>query len=70
MYFLTSDHLGGTGLVSKSNGDVQTRVRYYPYGGIRTEEGSTLPTDKLFTGHQADTIVPCAERPSAYNRSW
>ena len=25
------------------------RVRYYPYGGIRTQEGE-IPTDKLFTG--------------------
>lgn len=54
LYFLTTDQLGGTGLVTSSSGAMVSRVRYYPYGGIRTQEG-TLPTDKLFTGQQQET---------------
>ena len=95
LYYLTQDHLGGTAFVTTPGGDWLNRIRYYPYGGVRTEEyhgGATqLVTDKLFTGQQretangiyyysarlynadvgrmpqADTIVPDAQNPQAYN---
>jgi RHS repeat-associated protein len=58
-YFLTQDHLGGTALITDANVDMAARVRYYPYGTVRTQElgaGLTaLPTDKLFTGQQRET---------------
>lgn len=55
LYFLTTDQLGGTGLVTSSSGTMVSRLRYYPYGSVRTQEGSTPPTDKLFTGQQQET---------------
>jgi len=71
LYYLTEDHLGGTALVTDTSGTMVSRLRYYPYGGIRTEEFgqgySATPTDKLFTGQQRETtngIYPedCPER--------
>ena len=55
MYFLTTDQLGGTGLVTDAYGTLVSRLRYYPYGGIRTQDGLSPPTDKLFTGQQRET---------------
>ncbi len=61
VYFLTQDHLGGTALVTQAGSPTKmvSRVRYYPYGTIRTQEfgpGVTeLPTDKLYTGQQRET---------------
>jgi hypothetical protein len=54
VHYLTQDHLGGTALVADETGDMTARVRYYPYGQLRTEEG-TLNTDKLYTGQQRET---------------
>lgn len=30
-------------------------MRYYPNGSIRTQEGTALPTDKLYTDQQRET---------------
>jgi RHS repeat-associated protein len=59
LYFVTSDHLGGTALVTDTNAAMVNRFRYYPFGRMRTEElpvGETEPkTDKLYTGQQRET---------------
>jgi len=52
LYFLATDHLGGTAVVMDSAGSLVNRVRYYPFGSIRTQEGGTPVTDRLFTGQQ------------------
>lgn len=55
-YYLTHDHLGGTALVTDENRNMISRIRYFPYGGVRTFEGTNPPpTDKLFTGQQRET---------------
>src|SRR3972149_2984943 len=55
-YYLTEDHLGGTALVTNANGAMVGRVRYYPYGGVRIQEG-TIPPAKLFTGQAQGTAT-------------
>jgi RHS repeat-associated protein len=52
LYFLANDHLGGTSVVMNSSGGMVNRVRYYPFGNIRTQEGGTPVTDRLFTGQR------------------
>ncbi len=49
LYYLASDHLGGTSLITNAGGQLVSRERYYPYGMIRTQEYSAPPTDKLYT---------------------
>ncbi len=56
LYYLTQDHLGGTALVTDTSGAMTSRIRYFPYGGVRTIDGTNPPpTDKLFTGQQRET---------------
>ncbi|HLB49910.1 MAG TPA: hypothetical protein VJL59_23065 [Anaerolineales bacterium] len=54
LYFLATDHLGGTSVVMDSAGNLVNRVRYYPFGSIRTVDpsGATPVTDRLFTGQR------------------
>jgi len=52
--YLASDHLGGTAIVMDDAGNQVSRTRYLPYGQQWTREGSTSPTDKMFTGHQRE----------------
>jgi RHS repeat-associated protein len=54
VYYLHSDHLGSTSVLSDENGQQVTdsRVAYLPYGGLRLGDASTLPTDYTFTGQR------------------
>ena len=56
VYYLHSDHLGSTSILSDENGEQVTdsRVAYLPYGGVRLGEASTLPTDYTFTGQRLE----------------
>jgi RHS repeat-associated protein len=53
------DHLGGTALVTDAGGAMLNRVRYFPFGSVRTQElaggAGSLLTDKLFTGQQRES---------------
>ncbi len=56
VHYLTRDHLGSTSLVTDANQAMVNRVRYYPFGWMRTQEfgpgGTDLKTDRLFTGQR------------------
>jgi RHS repeat-associated protein len=54
VYYLHSDHLGSTSILSDENGQqvADSRVAYLPYGGVRLGDASTLPTDYTFTGQR------------------
>ena len=50
--FIHQDHLGGTALVTDTNGDqVDTTMKYYPFGSTISGD---VPTDKKFTGQKLD----------------
>jgi hypothetical protein len=54
LYFLHTDHLGSTTLLTDENGgQVGGLTRYYPYGGYRGAPGSDL-TDMGYTGHRGN----------------
>ncbi|MBI5653891.1 MAG: DUF2380 domain-containing protein [Chloroflexi bacterium] len=51
--YLHGDHLGSTSVASTQSGAFHSRQTYYPFGAVRTTEG-TLPTDYTFTGQKRD----------------
>ncbi len=53
VYYLHSDHLGSTSLVTNQGQGVVAQQGYYPYGASRWNVG-TLPTDFTFTGQRED----------------
>jgi RHS repeat-associated protein len=50
--YFANDHLGGTALVMDTNGNPVSKIRYFPYGNIWTQETGSPQTDKLFTGQR------------------
>ncbi len=55
LYFIHTDHLGSTSLLSGQNGDpVGDRVRYYPYGEYRN-----TPTVELVDRGYTDHLLAC-----------
>ncbi len=56
LYYLHTDHLGSTSLVTNDQGGEVARQRYYPYGGSRSSSG-TLPTDYRFTGQRQESGI-------------
>jgi hypothetical protein len=55
VYYIHSDHLGSTSVLSDGSGQqAGERVAYLPYGGVRLGEASTLPTDYTFTGQRLE----------------
>lgn len=59
VYYLHTDHLGSTSILSDENGQQLTdsRVAYLPYGGVRLGDVSTLPTDFTFTGQRNEAGI-------------
>jgi hypothetical protein len=53
VYYLLSDHLGSTSVVTNSQGGQVTRQWYYPFGEPRAAF-SSLPTDRRFTGQRSE----------------
>jgi hypothetical protein len=55
LYYIHTDHLGSTSLMSDADGQkVETSVaRYLPYGRWRTEPTADL-TDRAYTGQKAE----------------
>ncbi len=58
LYYLHSDHLGSTSLMTSSGGSVvaNTTARYYPFGDWRTEPTAGV-TDRGFTGHLHNNLA-------------
>jgi len=51
--YVHQDHLTGTSLMTDTSGNqIQTTMKYYPYGVTRS---GAVPTDKKFTGQRLDT---------------
>ncbi len=53
LFYLHSDHLGSASLTTDAAGEVVSKQRYYPFGGVREQEGES-PTDFGFTGQRLD----------------
>ena len=51
--YIHQDSLSSTSVVTASNGTVVSSIKFYPFGGTRSETGTT-PTDKKFTGQRLD----------------
>jgi RHS repeat-associated protein len=54
VYHMVGDHLGSSSVTQLANVASFQRTRYYPYGMIRSQNGTML-TDKLYTGQQRET---------------
>jgi RHS repeat-associated protein len=54
LYYLLSDHLGSTSLVTDAAGTVTSQTRYKAWGEVRYSSG-TSPTDYAFTGQKSYT---------------
>ncbi|MDD5341005.1 MAG: carbohydrate binding domain-containing protein [Patescibacteria group bacterium] len=58
LYYIHGDHLNSSSIMTKSNGDIEQALDYYPYGGIRFNEQQTenpLDEQRKHTGHEYDT---------------
>jgi len=57
LYFIHTDHLGSTTLITDSQGNEVSRYAYYPYGSFRSPSVNRISgtTDYLFTGQKRDT---------------
>jgi len=53
LYYVHTDHLGSTSLVTDASGNQVAEQRYYPYGEVRWSNGE-LPTDRQFTGQRRE----------------
>ncbi|MFA6306294.1 MAG: FG-GAP-like repeat-containing protein [Patescibacteria group bacterium] len=54
-YYIHTDHLGGSNVITDENGDVVQLLDYYPFGGIRlNEKESDFDEARKFTGHEYD----------------
>lgn len=53
LYFVHTEHLGGTHILSDTAGYEVGALRYHGYGQTRVQSGS-VPTDKRFTGQILD----------------
>ncbi|MBM4431931.1 MAG: hypothetical protein FJ026_16520, partial [Chloroflexi bacterium] len=51
LYWLLQDHLGSTAVTAETNGNVEGKVWYYPYGEKRDGQGDPRTT-YLFTGQR------------------
>jgi RHS repeat-associated protein len=56
LYWLLSDHLGGTTITADSSGDLVAEIRYRPYGKSRYTDGTT-PTTFHFTGQREESAI-------------
>ena len=53
VYWIHGDHLGSASLTTNISGQVVSEMRFYPFGEVRWQNGST-PTDRTFTGQLAE----------------
>ncbi|MFC1727442.1 RHS repeat domain-containing protein [Patescibacteria group bacterium] len=53
LYFIHSDHLGSTALVSNEAGNLVSQQNYYPYGSTRNSQGF-MPGEREYTSQVSD----------------
>ncbi len=54
-YFIHSDHLGSTAMVTDSQGNIVNRQNYYPYGQTRASEPENQSAvERQYTGQVSD----------------
>lgn len=54
-YYIHTDHLGGSSVITDENGDVVQLLDYYPYGDIRlNQQEDSFDEQRKFTGHEYD----------------
>lgn len=53
LYYIHSDHLGSTTVVTDESGNVVSQQTYYPYGETRSAT-SNLPTERQYTSQVSD----------------
>ena len=51
LYFILTDHLGSTSVITNNSGNALMEVRYDAWGAMRYSSG-TSSTDKLYTGQR------------------
>ena len=56
LYYLLTDHLGSTALVTNASWGVVGQQRYHPYGAGRPTD-TALPTDYRFTGQRREGTI-------------
>lgn len=57
MYYIHSDHLGGSAVVTNSNTSTTELMDYYPYGVARLDEkATTFSEQRKFGGHEYDPL--------------
>ncbi len=55
IYFVHTDHLTGSNVITNGPGTVEELMDYYPYGDIRLDEkASTFSEQRKFAGHEYD----------------
>ncbi|MEX0931889.1 MAG: FG-GAP-like repeat-containing protein [Candidatus Paceibacterota bacterium] len=54
LHFIHTDHLGGTNVTTNSEGEVVQVLDYYPFGGTRIDDTTSVDVTKKFTGHEFD----------------
>ncbi len=56
IYFVHTDHLTGSNVVTNSSGAVEELMDYYPYGDIRLDEkAGSFSEQRKYAGHEYDT---------------
>ncbi|MFC1613194.1 RHS repeat-associated core domain-containing protein [Patescibacteria group bacterium] len=54
-YYIHTDHLGGSSIITDSSGDIEQLIDYYPFGDMRLNETSGgFDEQRKFTGHEYD----------------
>lgn len=54
IYYIHTDHLGGSNVETNANGQVVESTDYYPYGSMRINESTGFNEQRKFTGHEYD----------------
>lgn len=54
LYYMLSDHLSSTSVVTDSGMNIVASQRYWPFGAVRSVIQGTMPTDRQFTGQQIE----------------
>ena len=53
-YYIHTDHLSGSNVITDESGEKEQLIDYYPFGGIRLNESVNFNQTKKFTGHEYD----------------
>ncbi|MCK6540600.1 MAG: hypothetical protein L6Q26_11150, partial [Anaerolineales bacterium] len=56
LYYMLSDHLGSTSLVTFENGNPVSEMRYKPWGEVRYAS-AYAPTAYTYTGQYSDSYI-------------